>query len=474
MNGPLYLDGYDISIFERLSGRFLGLFFASGTTLVDGGGAGGDGAGDAGGGDGGDDGGGAGGDDGGAGDEGIDTGDEPIDGEGEEHPDGEEGEDGEGEGAARKVLTPEQAQKAIEKSLNKLKETDPVVAKELRKEVFQNREYRNVFPTPQEAQQAREIIDDLGGPDGVAAVKQEVNDYAAELTRMSDGDPQAVEDLARDYPDGLVKPTPTALDKMAVINPAEYERTIAKHMSRAMFEKGFTHSADRIIELLGDGKVDQAKALAIEMKKWIDNADRYGKSAPAEDKNKVSAADKKIADADAKLAQISDREQAVAVTKTMDGIILRHLSPLMKGKTLSREQRQFVVRGIYTEIAGSLKNQKDYQTKLNSLRKEGNPEKTSRYVGSKVAQIAEKLVKKVWAQSGFANAGAARRPGADKGAQNRGAGSGNARPVVVSKKPTPDKIDWSKDRSRMRFMSGEATLLPEFGGKVVKWDRDAL
>jgi hypothetical protein len=158
----------------------------------------------------------------------------------------------------------------------------------------------------------------------------------------------------------------------------------------------------------------------------------------------------------------------------MDGIILRHLSPLMKGKTLSREQRQFVVRGIYTEIAGSLKNQKDYQTKLNSLRKEGNPEKTSRYVGSKVAQIAEKLVKKVWAQSGFANAGAARRPGADKGAQNRSAGSGNARPVVVSKKPTPDKIDWSKDRSRMRFMSGEATLLPEFGGKVVKWDRDAL
>jgi hypothetical protein len=470
MHVSINLDGHDVSIWDRLNARFLGLFFASGAAIVDGGGAGDGGDGGTGGGDGGDEGGGAGGDEGGEG-ETPGEGDEPIEGEGEEGDQGEGGEGGEGEGAAqRKPLTPEQAQKAIEKSLNKLKTTDPVVAKELRKEVFQNREYRNVFPTPQEAVQAREIIEDLGGPDGVAAVKQEVADYAAELTRMSDGDPEAVEMLAKDYPDGLVKLAPLALDKMANINPAEYERTISRHMSRAMFEKGFTHSADRMIELLADGKVDAAKQLAEGMRAWIKSAEQYGKSAPAEDKAKLSAVDKRAQEVETREQAIKDREQATAVTSTMNGIIGRHLNPLLKGKNLTLEQKQFVVSGIYSEISGSLKNQKDYQTKLNQLRKAGNAEATSRYVGSKVAQIAEKLVKKVWAKSGFATA-QAHRPGP----KNQGAGGGGNNGVTrLAKKPKPETIDWDKDRSRMRFMSGEATLLKQFGGKVVKWDRDAL
>jgi hypothetical protein len=477
MNVPT-IDGFELSIWDRLGARFLGLFFAAGAAIVDGGAGGAGGDGGAGGAGGGDDGGGAGGDDGtGAGDEG--QGDEPVEGEEGQGDEGvEDGEGGEGEGAAQKPLTPEQQQKAIEKSLNKLKETDPVIAKELRKEVFQNREFRSIFPTPQEAQQAREMIDDLGGVDGIAEVKQEVADYAAELTRMSDGDPEAVEMLARDYPDGLAKLTPVALDKLANINPAEYERVVSRHMAKAMFEKGFTHSMDRIEELLGDGKIDQAKQLATAMRNWIKSAEQFGKAAPADDKTKVSAIEKREQAAAAKEQQIKDTEQAQAVTKTMDGIISRHLTPLIKTRNLTTEQKQFIVGGIYSEISGLLKNQKDYQTKLNQLRKAGDATATSRYVGSKVAQIAEKAVKAVWARSGFGSAPARRAGPGNKGAQNRtagGTGAGANRAVVkLNKKPPAEHIDWSKDRSRMRFISGSATLLKEYGGKEVTWDRDAL
>jgi hypothetical protein len=467
------IDGYSIDFFDKLSLRlFAALSFASSVAI--GGGDGGAGAG----GDGGDGGGGEGGDLGGGDGEGAGAGDE---GEGEGSGAGDEGqgdegteggEGGEGESAAPKPLTPEQQERQLESSLKKLRETDPAVAGALRKEHFQNREYRSIFETPQQARDAAGMIEDLGGPEGIASVKEEVAAYAAELTAMSDGDPQAVEMLARDYPDGLVKLAPVALDKMQAINPAEYERTISRHMARAMFEKGFTHSVDRIEELLADGKVDQAKQLAGAMRDWIKSAEQYGKSAPADDKTKVSALEKREQAAAAKEQELKNNEQARAVTKTMDGIILRHLNPLIKNRNLSLEQKQFLVSNIYTAFAGAFKDQKDYQTKLNQLRIAGDPVATARYVGSKTSQVAEKLIKQVWARSGFGSA-QVKKAGTNNGAA-RNSGGGSNGVVKLAKKPSAEQIDWSKDRSRMRFISGKATLLKEYGGKEVSWDRDAL
>lgn len=384
--------------------------------------------------------------------------------EGAEETEGDEADGGE-EGAAggKRALSPE---KTIEKALNKLRETDPEGAKALRKEFFQTKDYRASFATPQEARQARETIDDLGGSEGITKMRGEVADYATELTRMAEGDPQAVEELARDFPKGLAKLTPHAVDKLATVNPTEYERLVSRHMAKAMYDKGFTHSNDRLIELIADGKQEAAIALARSMREWIKTAEQFGKApAAAAASDEMSDVEKARQEVATEKANLQSQKVASTVTKTMNGIVEKHLNPLLKGKKLTLSQKQSLARDSFTNISTVLQNKKEYQLRLQALLREGDVNAINRYVGSQVALVAQKSVRQAWADRGF---GGGVQKTRTAGAGGNGAGGGS---VSMGKKPPADQIDWTKDRSKMRYMAGEATLK---NGKIVKWDRNAL
>ena len=77
--------------------------------------------------------------------------------------------------------------------------------------------------------------------------------------------------------------------------------------------------------------------------------------------------------------------------------------------------------------------------------------------------MAQRIVRQVWAESGFAG-------GKPRVRVAVGNGAGVAR-TIVGTKPKAEDIDWTKDRSRMRYMSGEATMKD---GTIRRWDRNAL
>jgi hypothetical protein len=464
-----------MEIWDILLKKFTGLYFASPAGIVDGGGAGGDdGGGDDGSGGAGDDGGGAEevveGDEGGTGDE-TDPDAEGAEGDSETAED-EEG--SQGARGAKRQLTPEQQSKAVEKALNKLKESDPEGAKLLRKEFFKTRQaadqYRESFATPQEARAAQELVESIGGEAGFARAQKELTAYATELDQMAKGDPRAIEDLARDFPKGLAKLVPHAIEKLRTIDSAGYERLISRHMSAAMAEKGFSRSAERLTELIGDGKQEQALALAKQMVDWIRGTEQFGKAQPQDvNKEEMSEVERARQEVETEKANLFTQRVSGEVTQTMNGIISKHLNPLIKGKTLTLAQKQSLASGIFSRIAGTLQKDRTYQERLKSLLAERDDNGVKRYVGSQVSRLAKKAVDAEWAARGFTASGMKRRVnGAGNGA------SGGSGPVVLSRKPDASKIDWDKDRSKMRYMAGEATLKKEFGGKVVRWDRNAL
>jgi hypothetical protein len=464
-----------MEIWDILLKKFTGLYFASPAGIVDGGGAGGDdGGGDDGSGGAGDDGGGAEevveGDEGGTGDE-TDPDAEGAEGDSET---GEDEEGSQGARGAKRPLTPEQQSKAVEKALNKLKESDPEGAKLLRKEFFKTRQaadqYRESFATPQEARAAQELVESIGGEAGFARAQKELTAYATELDQMAKGDPRAIEDLARDFPKGLAKLVPHAIEKLRSIDSAGYERLISRHMSAAMAEKGFSRSAERLTELIGDGKQEQALALAKQMVDWIRGTEQFGKAQPQESHNEeMSEVERRAQEVDQKAENIFRKEVGTEITTTMNQLISRHLNPLLKGRNLTLQQKQDLASGVFSHISGNLQKNRPYQERFAALLGEKDTVAIKRYVGSQVARIVKKSVDTVWANRGFASNGAKRKVnGSANGA------SGGSGPVIMGKKPSPEKIDWDKDRSRMRYMAGEATLKKEFGGKVVRWDRNAL
>jgi hypothetical protein len=474
----------NLSLFARLS-LFAGMFFASIPGLVDGGGdaGGAEGGGDAGEGDGGD----AGGDEGGG--EG-DAGDVVVGDESDASGDGGEGDEGEGEGdeggeGGKKTVAPSEEQ--FRKALNEVKKIDPKLADVLRKDHFKLGDYLKVG-TLDEVRALKDTIEDLGGEEGITEMRGKVTDYANELMRFAEGDPAAVDDLFKDFPDGGFKLVPIAVNKMRAMEMDEatglpkpgghYAQLAARLTSETLTNFGVMSALDTVLRIAHDGGTNaQARVVdeLTKLKNWAEGVSAFARRRPQEDDSK-------------KTSDIERREQAVRqekrgiyltnvgseVTKQLNANVARYLNPLLRdylkatGKALKLPSKQDVFLGASTRISKALEANSRYQSQLKAmLAKNEPPEKVARFVHTYMEKIAKKSVEAVWETKGHAHA----RRGTAAG--GRGAAAGAAR-VSQGKKPPAEKIDWSKDPSRMRFISGEATLKKEFGGGVVKWDATGL
>jgi len=439
-----------LSIFRRLT-MFAGMFFASAVVVGDGG------AGDTGGSN-----------EGAAGNSETQV----EDGAGETGDTGSEvgseGDDGavseESEQAAGTARDGRNAPDAVKKALAKLRESDRETHDILRKEIFKSQQdlgnYKGIFKDAAEARAAADTIESLGGEEGIAKLQSEVNDYSAELTKMANGDPSVVEDLARDFPKGLLKLATAALDKMRQIDSQAYDHTIAKHVSTLFRDKGVTNSMDRILELISDGKQKAAHDMALEVRKWIEGVNQFGSSQRTDEPDpRQKELDEREQTLNQEKEKIFRGQVAATVTARMNTAIEKSLAPYLKTRKLSLDQKKGLASGIYTQISSSLQANANYQQRLKALLAEGDAARVARFVDSHVGQLVAKATSREWSARGFST-----------GTSRRETTNGSA-VITTGKKPAAQDIDWSKDRNRMRFISGEATLK---NGKIVKWDVNAI
>ena len=478
------LNELGLSFLARLN-HFSGMNFASSFPAVggDGGGAGDEGAGGGGAGGGGDEGGGEGGGEG-AGEEDIEEiedpdaegggeGDEEIDteGEGDEEIEGEEVEGGAGKG---KKLD-------VQKALDKLKKTDKVLAEVLRKEHFSNVDFKKAFASPTEAQAAADLLELVGGEEGVSTLQQKADDFAAELNMVAEGNPQILDDIVRDSPDGFKKLINAGLEKLRLLDQAFYERATAKPLANALREKGVVNTLEMIKQMAVAGKGQEVFDLCTKLLNWCGAVEDFASKAAAPQVTETDTAAKATLQKAEKIARQSYlREVGQSSNRVTSTVIKKHLDPLIRdaikrGVKLSAEQRQDVAGGIYTEIAQSLKANTSYQRQMEAYyAKNADPDDIGNYVRSKVEQLAEAAAKKVWGRKGWASARGKVRTGGqgERGRERTGGGSGGGgtKAIFISKPPRPEIVDWSKDRSHTRHMgdgkTGEATLK---SGKVVRW-----
>jgi hypothetical protein len=467
------------SLFARLT-FFAGLFFASSMPAIGGDEGGAGGGGDEGGGDGGDGGG-----DEGAGDEGEvetgDEGDESVD-EGDEgdesvdEGDADEGdeEDVDGEGKPKKL--------DVQKALDKLRKKDRELASVLRKEHFTNQDFRKAFASPTEAQAASDLLNLVGGEEGISTLQSKADDFAAELQMVADGNPQILDDIVRDSPDGFKKLMNAGVEKLRLLDQGAYERLTAKPLLNALREKGVINTLEMIKQMAVAGKGQEVFDLTQKLLNWTGAVEQFANRV-AEERPAASdkAIDAKLQKAEALTRRTYEREVGTASNRVTGTEINRHLKPLIRdaakrGVKLSKEQLQDVESGVYTEISASLKSNSGYQRQMAAYyAKNADPDDIAAYVRGKVESLAEAAAKKVWGRKGWAIArGRVRTGGASgNGKSGAGAGSGSGTSIFVSKPPEPQNVDWSKDPQRSRWMGdgkrGEATLKT---GKVVRfrWD----
>lgn len=425
--------------------KFAGMFFASSAGIVDGGAVD---TGDMGGGD--------------AGEVVTDTGgaedgsvvDDTETGATQEDETGVDGESGGGVQDGRAVPN------AIKQAFAKLKEIDSKAADLARRSYYEASDFKRVFPSVTEARDAHDLIESLGGSEGIGTLQKEVQDYAGELTRFSEGNPQAIEDFARDYPQGLAKLTPLAVDKMRQIDGPGYERMASGIIAQTLRDKGVAGSINRVIELIGDGKQKDAHELASKIAQWIDGVDQFARTKPQnEESPEAKALKEERANLNREKQQTFTTRVGTSVMSEINKAIDAGLTPYLKTVKLTPEQRKSLQNGVRTQLTRGFETNSAYQQRMKALIAQGDENAILRYVrGQLASDRVLKSIKAEWSTRGFSTSKAR-------------TATANSGTMQVAQKPSADQIDWAKDRSRQRFMRGEATLK---NGKTVRWDINAV
>jgi hypothetical protein len=448
----------NLSLFAKLS-VFLGMFFASTTVVPDGGG---DVADDSGGG--GDDGGDDAGDGGDQGDEG---------GEGEEAASDETGDEGDeetdeeaGGGEVEKPDTRAVSAAQIKKAIDELKKIDPKVAEIARRGIYENGDYRRAVGSVAQARELADTFESLGGHEGIADMQQEVGDYAQELTSMAQGDPSVIEDLARDFPGGLVKLVPHAVDKLQTVDPGAYEHLAARIVSGTFQDKGVASRMDRLAELISDGKQREAFELTKQIREWMSAVKGIAGQRPQsrEETPEARQARETLEAANTKEMNIFRGQVAGVVIKGMNEAITKALAPQIKSLKLTTPQKDALQNRVRTRLASVFERDDRYQDRMAQLLRAGDINAIRRFLRGR---LDRNMVRKAVARElALGNFRVKRAPAA---AASAGGSNASGTVLKVAKKPTPDQIDWSRDRGRMRFTKGEATLK---NGKTVRWNWD--
>ena len=165
-------------------------------------------------------------------------------------------------------------------ALAKLAAIDKDAARKVREAYFRDQALikdlgvKNVSEAQQAIRQMRATLDSLGGDEGITALQEEVGDYRKEIQQFAEGDPALLSQLYEASPEGLVTSTANALELIASKDPKLFDQTILPAMVSRMKKAGWYDSVPQLLELIKEGKGQEAYDLTTSIQKWMTDAEK--------------------------------------------------------------------------------------------------------------------------------------------------------------------------------------------------------
>jgi hypothetical protein len=366
------------------------------------------------------------------------------------------------------------SQAALKSAFQKLRELDPKLAEHIRGQYHLEGSIRSMFPGGvQEARALKETFDTLGGEEGITTLRTEAQEYADELAMVSEGNPKVVDNIFASSPEGAAKLTEYSFSKLRNVNPERYAAISMSGFSDVLRQNGFPDGVNTmaaaigaLVEDIANGKQERAHDQASNLSAWFKKFQQMG-AKPA-GQQEVDPRQKEL---DTREQTIRQQEEANFRTgfntKLNSELVIPSFKKMMgeffKGKNLTTEQKQRIEKNFYTDLAEEFSKDDAFKSKRDIVLKRKDEKALMNLYRPRLEEIAPKVFKSVTVGLGWRRA-----PNAT---DNLGNGNGNANPAMLAAKPRSEDINWDKDKSRARFMRGEATLR---NGKEVKWDWNAV
>jgi hypothetical protein len=126
--------------------------------------------------------------------------------------------------------------------------------------------YAKVFPKVEEAQAAKQLIEGVGGLDGLTQIQSRIATYDAQDEGLKSGNPEVLDAAFKDFPEGMATLAPHYLDKLAKSNPEAFEATIAPHAMGMLDRAGIP---SHIAQMMQETDPARLKNMVGQLDAWI-------------------------------------------------------------------------------------------------------------------------------------------------------------------------------------------------------------
>jgi hypothetical protein len=374
----------------------------------------------------------------------------------------------EGENLTEKVETPAVMGKTIRDAVRKLSEEHPEQAKLLKQladEHFNTENtYKKLFATPEEATTAKELIEAVGGVDGVRTLQERIEAYDTQDNMLNTGDPKLLDEIFTQFPDGAAKLAPVYLDKLASSNPQVFNETMAPYVLGLLSQNGVIN---HVKNMLNEADASRLPNMVTQLATWLDNQIKGVNSLKTASQGGNGKADP----LQAERAAIQEERQQIFIGK-VESVAMAKIMPVVnsivsqqtKNFKLSESQVEHYKDTLDKKVWTNLNANPVYnkQLKIRLANKNVTPESIAEYQAAEYNRVFKELAFDT-AKSIF---------GSPKGSptvtkKTEAIPQVAGKPVILAKAPQDSEIDWTKPNAELMYIKNQGYL--KSTGKFVSW-----
>jgi hypothetical protein len=338
--------------------------------------------------------------------------------------------------------------------------------KELGNAYFREQAYKQVFPTVQEATSAKQLIESVGGLDGLAQLQERDQLYTTQDEMLKNGDPAVLDDFFEDFPEGASALAPHYLDRLAKNNPEAFSAAVVPYVVGMLENAGI---GNYLASILQEQDPARAKGMVEQLARWyqqqVQGAAQLKTAAP-----KFPAQDR-LKQEQTKIEQ--ERENLfmegvrTKVNASVQPELDRTIEQYTKQYKLNDTQKKYFQDIVQRRVVEELNNDATYkkQVDLRKASKSRTHDTVASYISGefnrRLKDAAFTVAKELY---GAPKAAVSQNTGVVKAGTPKSTPSGG--PIYVSQRPPDAQLDLSRPGAELLLIKGQAYTKD---GRFITW-----
>jgi hypothetical protein len=339
--------------------------------------------------------------------------------------------------------------------------------KELGNAYFREQAYKQVFPTVQEATTAKQLIESVGGLDGIAQLQERDQMYTVQDDMLRDGNPEILDDFFKDFPEGAAALAPHYLEKLAAANPEAFSNAVVPYVIGMLENAGI---GSHLAAILQEQDPVRAKGMVEQLARWyqqqVSGAQQMKTAAPKNPaQNKLKEEQTKIEQERENLFMEGVRTK---INSSVAPELQKTIDQYVKQYRLNDTQKTHFQNIVQQRIINELNNDATYkkQVDLRKASRSRTHDSVASYISGefnrRLKDSAFTVAKELYGAP--KSGGQQQTTGVAKAGQPKTTPTGG--PLLVSQRPPDSQLDLSRPGADLLLIKGQAYTKD---GRFITW-----